>query len=265
MGAFGEQELGGFQAHAQGGEERRDAGEGPGIGIGARFQKKLDDGRAGGLHGGQVKSRAAFHCLGIDVGALRKQQLQFGGVGDRPMQSGGFAIVMRIGIGPGGQQLAHHFQIAGIGGVHQRGGAGSVGRLRERFVGGQRLADGRQVLAVDGIEERLNLGVGGLLLFAHGPIGAARHVGALVDPGAQDADVFGRQRTGGRHLQAGVGTGQAQDQLALGAVAGNDDSSVVAAAERVLAQIETQAGLLLCLPSDSRNTWPRGWACTCWL
>ena len=46
----------------------------------------------------------------------------------------------------------------------------------------------------------------------------------------------------------GIGTRKAEDQLAPGAIAGNDHGSIVAAAQRVLAKIEAEAGLLLALP-----------------
>src|SRR5260370_17181296 len=70
-------------------------------------------------------------------------------------------------------------------------------------------------------------------------------VAALIDPGAEDSDIGGGKRSGGRHLQTGLGAGDAQDQLALGAPAGHDDGSIVAAAEGVLPLIQPETGLLL--------------------
>ena len=69
--------------------------------------------------------------------------------------------------------------------------------------------------------------------------------GALIDPGAQDSDVFRRQRTGWRHLHSTVSAYQPQDQLALGALAGDDDGAVVATAQSVLPLVEPKSRLLL--------------------
>ena len=106
-------------------------------------------------------------------------------------------------------------------------------------------------MAVDGIEESLNLGISGLL-FGRGLIGAPRHVTTLLDPGAQDTDLFGRERAGGWHLQAHIGTGQAQNQLTLGTFARHDDSAVIAAAEGILAEIEAETRLLLGRPVTAK-------------
>src|SRR5205814_9445285 len=68
--------------------------------------------------------------------------------------------------------------------------------------------------------------------------------GALIDPRAKDADVVRRQGTARRHLHPAVAVDQTAYQLAVRAVAWNDDRPVVTAPEGVLPKIEPEPGLL---------------------
>src|SRR5260370_41635357 len=81
-----------------------------------------------------------------------------------------------------------------------------------------------------------------MLLFADLDIG---EVAALVDPGSQDSDIGGRERSSGRHLHTSFGAGDAQDQFAFRALAGHDDRAVITAAESILPLVQTESGLLL--------------------
>jgi hypothetical protein len=76
----------------------------------------------------------------------------------------------------------------------------------------------------------------------------AGHLSARVDPGAERLDFVLRDRTGRRHLETDFRADQPLYQLALGCIARHDDHAVIAAPERVLPEIEPQAGLLLARP-----------------
>jgi hypothetical protein len=54
----------------------------------------------------------------------------------------------------------------------------------------------------------------------------------LIDPGAQDADVFRRQCSGGRHLHATIAAHQSADEFALTAFAWNDDWTIISTPQR---------------------------------
>ena len=53
--------------------------------------------------------------------------------------------------------------------------------------------------------------------------------GALIDPRSQDSDLLCFQGPGRRHLHSSVTTDQLLDQLAFGAIASDNDRSVVSA------------------------------------
>jgi hypothetical protein len=67
----------------------------------------------------------------------------------------------------------------------------------------------------------------------------------LIDPRAQDADVFRRQCSCGRHLHASIAAHQSPDEFALSAFAWNDDWTIIPATQSQLPIVQSQARLLL--------------------
>ena len=70
--------------------------------------------------------------------------------------------------------------------------------------------------------------------------------GPLVDPQAKGFDLLGGQSIAlGRHHRFGILRADPLEQIALAALAGNDDRPGVAARERVFAAVETEPGVAL--------------------
>ena len=118
----------------------------------------------------------------------------------------------------------------------------AVVRIDELGIGGDQLPDGLGIAGADGRDERREFGIDRLRRGFFLDLDA--ELGALVDPGAENSDLFIGERAGGRHLQAAVAIHEAADEFACGAVARDDHRAVIAAAERVLALVEPKAGLL---------------------
>ena len=117
------------------------------------------------------------------------------------------------------------FGVAGIRGAQQRfvgGDAGFDRGTRHRTHRGDQVGKP----GVDGPRRCLGDDVGA-------------EFGALIDPGAQNADVVGVKCARWRHLQAPVAVDQPPDEFAVRAFARDDHGAVVAAAQCVLAKVQT--------------------------
>ena len=232
--------------HAGGGgaKERRGPGDGPGVDVGPDLEQQSGDGRTHRQHRRDVQRRAAVDRPGIDRRAVHQQQLRLGPIGHGPVQRGRHPPVARLHVRARVQERFHDLQRARVGAVHQRRRPGRIRGSGQRSVGRERAANRGQVVRSNDIEENLNARIGPPLR-DHGLGGTTRHVGTRIDPGAQHANFFGRQRARRRHLQSGVGSDQTLNQFALGRAARHDDNAVVASAEGVLSQVEPQTRLLL--------------------
>src|SRR5262249_33883112 len=80
-----------------------------------------------------------------------------------------------------------------------------------------------------------------------GAWGRAGPPGPLIDPGAEQADLLGRERLArpfGRHLVVLVEAGGITDQAALGALARHDRRPAVTPGHRAIFDVQRQAALL---------------------
>src|SRR5215475_13684924 len=124
----------------------------------------------------------------------------------------------------------------------QRGRTARIFPPNQLGAGGDLLLD---LIAISGAyrgDERHDFGIHRLAWRLCDDVGA--ELRALIYPGSQQPDFFVRERARWRHLQPAVAVHQTADQLAGAAGADFDDRTVIAAAQRVLAQIQPQAGLL---------------------
>lgn len=136
-----------------------------GVRVGASFEKELNERCACGLLSHEVERRAALDGFRVDVGARVEKRPH---IVDRPR----------------------------IRGVHERGGASRIGGRSDRLVGLERLANAGHVSTVDHVEERLHFWVRWFAVDRESE-GPAGHLGALIDPCAQQRDLVGRHPVGG--------------------------------------------------------------------
>ena len=158
------------------------------------------------------------------------------------MQGRGGAAVFRVHVGAFVEQKSHGGERAEAGGVVQWRGTRAVFGVDESGVGFQKFLDVSGGAGANGGDEGRDFRVDGRRRGFLFDLGA--EVGALIDPGFQERDFLFRQRACWGHLQAAIAIHDAANQLALGALAGDDDGTIIAAAHRVLPLVETQAGLL---------------------
>ena len=200
------------------------------------LEEEAEDGVAVAEAGGEVEGGAAIVLASVDFGTFIEEEANFGFVADGPVEGGGFATVLGVGVCSCCEEEFYGLEVTEASGVVEGGIPGGVFFVDQRFVGGGDRS------GADRGEESGKAGVNGL----DGGFGLDLHavVSTLVDPGFEEVDFVGGEGAGGRHFHAAVAGDDTFDEFALVAVAGDDDGAVVAAAHGVLAFVEAEAGLL---------------------
>ena len=205
------------------------------------IEKEFYDGRSAGTPRGNHQGRAHVVGPGVYIGTMIEKQAGLLKIGGSPHKCGGVGVVAFVGVGAHLQQLREGRHIGVKHRIHERSRAfGSAGIQQGRISGGG-LHESRQVSCAEGIDhgdcfgiERRQVGFVGERV---GPFGS------LIDPGLDDFDLFGTQRTGRRHRSAVPVANDAVIDEAVAAASGHD-----AAGEGLhhgTSAIEPHAGTLL--------------------
>ena len=205
----------------------------------ARVQQPLDDRRLA-AHGSHVQRRPAVFRSDVDVRTLGEQQLRLRRIrcGENQRRQAGVATRVRVGA-----LLEESRQIAGTavqGGEHQRCLSAFTCEVDELAVS-QTSRDCSPVAFAKRLAELCDARVDrARRLRRFGP----GH--ALVDPSLDHVDLLWLQRASWRHLRPVFLAGDAPDQPAPRAIAGDDYDTVEAAEHRMTTFIEPQPRLRLC-------------------
>ena len=225
-----------------GSHEGRHSGECFCVRISPFVEQEAEDGNGVGHGGSLVDQSAPINGSGVDVGTVVEEQTDLGLVVQAPEERRGFSLVAGVRVGPMFKEQFHRREIAKAGGVLERHGTRQIVRVDESGAGADQPFHGFGVAGADGRDQRRELRIDG---FRRGVIlDLNAEIGTLVDPGAEDSDLLIRERTGGRHLQSAVTIDEPANEFAFGAAARNDDWAIIAAAERILALVEAESGLL---------------------
>ncbi len=213
------------------------------VGIGAVFEEQPEDGVAVAERGRQIERRAAVALFRIHSGTTGQQHADLRKVGRGPVQRRGAAAVLRVHVGPGVGQPGEGLERTKSGRVVQQRRASPI-RRRQQIRGFlQQFFDGGAGSRPDGRDQGRELRIERRRRGFSGDIVA--EVRALIDPRAQQADFGDGQFGFRRHHIAAVAVDELVDEPALRALPGHNDRAIIAAAERVLPEVESEAGLLL--------------------
>ena len=188
-----------------------------GIRFGAAIEQQLDQGDVARPARRNHQRRSRVIRLRVDIRAMSQQNAGLFDIGRGPHQRRRLGVIASIGVGALLQQLLQKRGVAIESGVHERRGSFRPARIEELGVLRHKLQERLAVAGAQRIHHRHGFGVQRRQIRLIGQ--RVGPLGALVDPGLDDSDLFRLQRPGGRHLRTEFVAGHAVIEDAVGAAA----------------------------------------------